>query len=563
MKPLKALILSGAAVAAVSCITVDGDVGKDLIDSSLLFDTYTVEFPLEEIQMKKSDELSGYSTYRLTLGAIRDDVFGLTTRSCAISLVPALDTLDLGKDPVPVKFQLHFACDTVSLSDPAEAHILQNVYVYSLLDTLSVVNTNAGMDIPHGTELITKGLPIMNGTDSLSMEFTDAFARKYISAIQEIGGADHVLVSRDYGDDDDWDDDTVTESRYKDLMAKIPGIYMESEVPTGTGGRINMFELSCLSVYSQYYYRNNNVATLTVNSEYDGVRKDTTFLLIPGEPDMYDETAYTDNDTAFPQLAFNRTTHESTPGIATGQILMEGGCGLKPVISALEIQRKTLEQIALMGGKPENTIINKASIILPFDMPEDYTDLDRYPALVSTTIRITDSTTGRVAFASLTDASASTENQGDIDRANLQYAPDITFHVQEFLTDDLTGKDDRDVWLLNVHSETIEIASGNQTSAYLQNLAYASYYQNLYGGGMYGMGSMYGSSMYGGGYYNNYYNYSLMMQYAAAMQSSSSNQTQTITELDKDNYYRGILNGPSSGSSRKPVFRITFSIPKG
>ena len=48
----------------------------------------------------------------------------------------------------------------------------------------------------------------------------------------------------------------------------------------------------------------------------------------------------------------------------------------------------------------------------------------------------------------------------------------------------------------------------------------------------------------------------------AMMNSQSQNTTQSVTELDKDRYYLGRLNGPLAAGKR-PFFRITFSIPKG
>ena len=70
---------------------------------------------------------------------------------------------------------------------------------------------------------------------------------------------------------------------------------------------------------------------------------------------------------------------------------------------------------------------------------------------------------------------------------------------------------------------------------------------------------------YGG--YSNYYNYLMMAQMYANMNQTTYSTTQ---ELDKDRFYRGILNGPTAtakdpntGKARVPMFRVTFSIPKG
>ena len=66
---------------------------------------------------------------------------------------------------------------------------------------------------------------------------------------------------------------------------RFPGLYIEMEPPTGNGGRINLFKLSCLTYNSSYgtYLLNGNCVRLHFNAEYDGVRKDTSFVFIYGK----------------------------------------------------------------------------------------------------------------------------------------------------------------------------------------------------------------------------------------------------------------------------------------
>ena len=561
----KALILAALPLALASCIKTSTEIGKDLIDQSLLYDTYTVEFPVEDIRLRRADDLSGFSDTRLAIGAIRDETFGLTTRSTAFGLVPALDTLDLGTDPKFVKFSVRFAADTISTATPGQERIFQNFYVYSLLDTLSSKESGTNQDIPHGTEIVSRGVPVYDGKDDLTFELNAAFGQRYINALKKYGP---ILVNRD-------EDSKV--NKYSDFMKEVPGIYIESDIPEGIGGRINLFDLSILSVSQNYYYRNSNYATLTVNASYDGVRKDTSFIFIPGEPAFYDEKAYQDNNQKFYQYAFNRTTHEASEMDATDRIYIEGGGGLKPVIPAAQLRERVVAAISERGGDPAKTVINKASIILPYEMPEDQDLMNYFPSMISPTIRNT-SKDGTVSYGGLADASASSENQGDLDRANLVYAPDITYHMQQILSrTDLDTEDDADIWFLTVHSETVANANGNaEQEAYYQQMMMAMYYSNLYGGGYGGYGGGYGYSGYGGygyGGYSNYYNMYMMASYLSAMNQTTYSTTQ---ELDKDRYYRAILNGPDAtatnppsslilipGSRRVPTFRVTFSVPRG
>ena len=545
MKKILFLTLAAASFLAAGCVKVDNSLGKGLVDDSLLFDIYTVEFPLEEVYMRLSGDLSAYSDSHLTIGAIRDEDYGLTTRTASFSLIPVLDTIDLGDHPVAQSFDLYFEADTVSVAEPGQEHILQNIYVTELLEKMPTDESRLNKHLAHGNTLITNGLPVYNGSNALHFAFSKEYAQKVTDAIKQLGP---VLKSREEGGID----------KYDDYVSLIPGIHLETDAPVGNGGRINLFDFSCLSVVSNYYQRNDNVGLLKINSTWNGVQKDSTFMFIPGETAFEDESSYLELNTKFDQYCYNDATHETEESLAGSILFVEGGGGLKPVISALELQEKTLAAILSMGGDPLKTSIVKASIVLPFDMPEDYTRLDLFPTMLSPTIRTTimDSEgTEHLTFAGLTDASVSTEDQGDIDRSNLEYSPDITYHLQEILTrDDLDTATNADIWLLTIHTEKVANASGSYAdNQYLQNLMYASYYNSLYGGG-------YGYGGYGSGYnsYSNYYSYMMLAQ----MMSAQSQQTYSYTtELDCNRFYKAVMCGPESNSNH-PLFRVTFAVPK-
>ena len=554
MKRILALCLA-AALVLPACVKVDGSLGQGLIDKSLLYDTYTVEFKLEQIRMRCADSLSGYSDTRLCIGAIRDPKFGLSTREAAFSLIPALDTIDFGSNPQAVSFNLRFAFDTVSCAADADARIMQNLYVTSLLAPLPETDTriSGNEKVVHGSQIVTDGLPVYNGKGDLIFSFTKSFAQHYLDEIRALGP---VLKDRQNENGTD---------RYKELLEKLPGVHIRTSLPEGDGGRFNLFKFSCLSVSDNYYYRNNNVGMLKVHSIWNGIEKDSTFLMIPGEPSLVDETAALTNNTKFSQYCFNQAEHATVDRPATDELLVEGGGGLKPVIPALELQQKTLDAIRAHGGSAETALIVKASLILPFAMPANYEDFKYYPSMLSPTICMY--TQGKDsdskpyfyhAYAGLTDASVSTENQGEIDRSNLRYAPDFSYHLQQLLSrTDLDTKPDADIWLLAIHSEQVANATGSAyDSEYYQNLLYASYYNSLYGGG-YGYGG-YGYGGYGyGSSYSNYYTYMMLAQ----MMASSSEQSYTTTsELDKDRFYRAILNGTTSADP--PRVSVTFALPK-
>ena len=538
----RALNIAGTVAAALccfSCISSTYNVGGNLIPTELKYDTYTAEFPLEDIRMAFPDSLSGYSSRRITIGAIRDELFGLTTRGCAISLVPMSDTLDFGKDPQLINFHFSAARDTTSVADHNQDNILQNINVYELSKPMDFNDGNLNNVVEHSSNRITKRTPVYDGTDSLSFDFSADFAKKYLTITQ----------------DDLKDLDTYTK--------KFPGIYIDTDEPIGLGGRINMFSVQ-LGLDLENYQITGDYATLSFNSEYDGERKDTSFYFWFCPDKMYDLDSLIneiDSDTErLPQYCFNVTGHSTREmtGKAGDLIAVEGGGGLKPVISATEIKDLIENEISKYTDQPRKAIINRASIILPFEFPDDYEQMFRFPAYLNPTVKVRYSN-DYVSYGSLTDTSSSYEDPGDLNRSLCQYAPDVTYHIQKLLElEDLSNITNYDIWLL-VMAEEIEryMLSGtsSSTSNYYQQLAYASYYNSLYGG--YGYGS-YGYNSYGSSSYLNNYYYMAMLASAYSSSSSSSSDTYT-TLMDKDRYYCAILNGPKA--ERHPTLKIVYSVP--
>lgn len=553
MKSAKTLLLALVVAGTFSCVSVNTELGRDMIDIDQQYTIFPdVVFPLTDIDIRMSDSLSGYSSTRIVVGSIRDAEYGLTSRASAFTLVPALDTLDFGTNPEVVRFRFHTATDTICVNKERDRYILQNVNVYALTDTIKNVGTNS--EPPHGSQSIIIGTPVHNGTDSLAFDFTKEFAKKYIDGIKELSDRNHVI-----------------DSDFSKYIAKLPGIYVTMDEPAGMGGRINFFELSCLTAYSGSYYRNNNEAVLQIRSTYNGVKKDTSFLFLIGEPDFIDERTYVKNNSKFPQYAFNHTSHGTAAlkGKAGVYIPVEGGGGLKPVFSAKEMKDLVSAHIAANGGDPKKTIINKATIELPFEEPADYLDYEFIPGIMSPTVWINST------FASLADANASSENQGNINRSLSMFSPDITHHLHEIIRlDDGDDTEKYDLWFLILHEETEETSSGlsEEESEYYQQMMYANYYQSLYGDyggygyGGYGYGGYgYGGYGYGGYGYGNYYT---MMMMQNMYDSIYSNKTSSSVSLDKDRFYKVKLYGPANDPSaslterKVPKLRVTYSLPK-
>ena len=539
MRKLPAIIALAAGLA--SCVGVDKNLGGDFIPTDQKYDFHTAEFDLDEVWMKSIDSLTAYSSRRITIGSIRDETFGLFSRGSVVTLVPVLDSVDFGKDPEFIKFKFKAAVDSVSVADENQMNILQNVNVYAMTEPLGTKDYFSRSEVKHGNKRITKGVPVANGQDSLTFEFTEEYGKQYLN---------------------------ITQDDLKDLKTytkKFPGIYLCTDDPSGNGGRFDMYEMDILRTFrstsGSYIGRTDNYAILYYNSEYNGERRDTSLMFYFSPVEMQDLDSLINAKSLPSQYVFNVDRHESDHlvGKAGDKIYIEGGSGVKPVVPASEIQRLVTDEIVKKGGDPATTLISKATIEMPFDFPEDYTTMFRYPKVLSPTIKISTDTT--VTFAGLTDASASDENQGDINRSLCNYAPDITHHVQQIIRKKADDKvlEGYDIWFLIMWYEqtTTTNAEAEEMANLYQQMAYYSYMNQIYGG--YGGYGGYGYGSYGGyGYYNNYYNYTTMASYAY----SSATTTTSDTELDKDRYYRAVLRGPEA-EGKKPKLKVTFAIPKG
>lgn len=522
----------------ISCVEINGELGSNLLPKDQNYKIFIEERPIDEIELKMCDSLSGYSQTQVVIGAIRDAEGRLSARSSAMTLVPLRRTMDFGKNPKFKSFHLAIASDTVSMDDTRYAHIIQGVKVYELDKALNPSrNFDCNAKLTHKSKSIVKNSPVLNGSDSLRIEFTEEYGKRFFE-----------LTSADLHDFDKYTE-------------KIPGIYIETDTPIGTGGRINNMELQ-LNYDTDMMALVGNYASLRFSAEYDGVVKDTSFLFYLGATNIVNGDSlvmHTGSGAYYNQYALNLTDEESVrerEGKADDDIFICGGGGIKPKISAQWLRKAVSEMIAQKGGNPKTAIINKASLILPFEFPEDYLDMSKYPKVLSPTTRILTDTTA--TFVSLTDASDETENAGEVNRSLLCYSPDFTFHMQTLLTLDDDNEDllkgSYDIWLLVMDYYTVATDnSSEELSQYYQQLAYQSYYNNMYGG--YGG---YGGYGYGYDSYTNYYNYMMMAQYAA-----NNVTTNSTLMLDISKYYRAYLCGPQAADpNKRPKLKVTFSIPE-
>ena len=572
-------ILYGSA----SCVSIDETLGENFIPTDQIWDVYPCEAEvLKNITMNRSDKLSGYSTTRFTFGAVKDDRFACL-KSTSFTLVPISKDLDFGKEengyPKVTQFHLSAVRDTLSMLYDYQERILQNVYVYELKAPLDSTVLYTGTDLKSlaiQDRLITEGIPVYNGGDSLSIDLSKEYGASVIKGIKKFLSLN-----------------TEAKDSISNYLECVPGIMMTTDPQTENGGRINMFNLA---IKTESGYITGNYAELKFKGMYDYSEEpvDTSFIFYFGPSDFLK-----DEDRSYPtEYAFNASDNYTIEADLLAnwengpkdKLFVEGGSGLKPVIKAREI-KDILERLIRTRQEEGNSInedevvVNKATIILPYNVGTEYSKVDKYPMILSPTVRLESEDGKHITYAGLTDSSIESENHGDINRSLDMYSPDISHHVQQILNlrqgegEDVPADESKeafeqrlskyDIWMLIMHEEIIESSSDSSyEDDYYNNLLYNSYYNNMmydpygygYGYGGYGYGG-YGGYGYGyDGYgYNNYYNYYMMAAYASA--SNSSSTTSSSIELDKDRFYDAELNGPDAAGA-KPSLKITFSAPK-
>ena len=379
-------VIGATLLASASCIQVNEQLGENLIPTDQKWDVFPQEdAPLRSIRLQMADSLSGYSSSRFTLGAIKDDVLGTTVKGSTFTLIPVSDTLDFGKNTEVRGFYFTAAKDTLSAAYDYQRRILQNIYVYELKQALDSTVLYAGeftseemrnRYIDFSTR-ITDGVPVYDGGDSLSFEFSKAFAE---SMVERLKAADMDSIK------------FYLNGNEKKGTKGIPGIYITTDTPAEMGGRYNLFKLK-IDYDSQYGYITGNYAELKIRADYgDRTGVDTSFVFMFGAGDFIKNIK---NTSDIPQYAFNASIHDSysvyeKEGVpAADKIFVEGGCGVKPVIKAAEIREIIEEQMVAAGiADISETVINKATIVFPYNVNGDYELIEKFPLILSPTVKL-------------------------------------------------------------------------------------------------------------------------------------------------------------------------------
>lgn len=576
-------ILAGL-LTAVSCVKVNTDLGQNLSPREHRYDVICEDIPLKNIRVQRVDSSYAYSAFRMTIGAVRDESYGLTVKSAAFTLVPADSILNFGRETIFEELFLNIKCDSLSVPFGEDARTAQTMRVYALNENCDINDPNEFLytgDVSKidralaGEQPVTDYTPVYCGEDSLNIHFSrtfyNALGNKWLSKATENERQEKVYKV-DHAD-------TMSNSSY---LKDFPGLYITCDPPSSGKGRFNLFQLK-LDINSSSYLISGNYAELRFKAKYGAstAYKDTSFVFLIGAQSVPKDAAQLPL-----QEAFNGISHTPLPSLppldgmtlktatdaqgatwyyyqAGSKIHLEGGAGLRPVVSAGEIREALLRSFAEKKVKDRSkVIIDKASLIFSYKAMDDYGKMTEYPRMLApmhiSRYKIKSRSYGQTEtiaytdFPPVTDAGVSAENQGVLDRSNRAYSPDISFHVQHLLKlSDPTGKDleKQDIWMFIKAPETIVTqAVSNADSDYYNRMMYYSYLNSMYGG-------------YGGYGYNNYNSYYSMMYYYSMMNTSSGTSSSVQNMADAARWYNAVLCGPDDPDDY-PVLRVVYSVPK-
>ena len=170
---ISARILGLAAVilGCLSCVENDTSLGSDLVPLGQKYKFYTASLPIDNVEIAMADSLTGFSSTRITTGAVLDDEYGLTTRTSAVTIIPMfVDSLNIGDNPIFNRFRMSICKDTVSTNIPSQKNILQTINIYELNAPIDKEKDfDCNKPLSHASKRITKGCPVYDGGDSLSV----------------------------------------------------------------------------------------------------------------------------------------------------------------------------------------------------------------------------------------------------------------------------------------------------------------------------------------------------------------------------------------------------------
>ena len=234
-----------ALLLPLSCVENDRAMGEGLLPgpSILHLGVKTFDLPLT---VRSSDSVQAANVVKMLVGTMTDPVFGTVVCNAASYILPYSDSTDFGENPELRSAYIALSVDSTYYIDQNQQGIHQRIRIYKMKsrlgDSLGFCNSISPDD--YYPEPITDSDPVIYGTGEIRIGLKDEFARELL-------------------------DTTPEEFEDTDLfLERIPGFYIETEPPLGTGegGRLNEIRLGNSTIVVNYTY----------NDQDNGISRDTT-----------------------------------------------------------------------------------------------------------------------------------------------------------------------------------------------------------------------------------------------------------------------------------------------
>jgi hypothetical protein len=370
-----------------SCIETDNTTGSGLLPGEHVLDVNTASIDLP-VQMRQTDSLQTVHSGSLLFGTYKDPDFGPVTASCAFQYIPTERNLSYGDNPEPRSLKLYMSMSDLNYFYEDEKSIPQNIRVHKILteldSTFSYNNSLSQNDISQNSIEVSGN--VYFGGDSLVIELSEDFARELLNAGEQERDSISLFVKQ------------------------LKGLYITADPQPGSieGGRINITTPD--NIYMSLTYRHIDAS--------EGIDKDSTI------------SYYTSDELTSLNL-FDHSSHNLETDNAGEKLFVEGLAGIKPYIDFRQVKDSILNWASSANIQdPENIVIIKAEIQLPFEYPEDYTRLNYYPSqMFLCTQNFVDTTeSAAYIYEPLSDISY-TESNGEINRSLRHYAFDISSYL--------------------------------------------------------------------------------------------------------------------------------------
>ena len=402
-----------ALFMAVSCITVDKTTGEGLIPSDQKFPVHFAELDIP-VELKTAQPMQQISATECVFGSIRTPEFGLVEFSTAGDVCPNTTGWNFGKDPVVKEIYFLTAVTSKVVMEDEQEFIPQIISIHRTnrnIDSTTVFN-NGFSQADYNPQPLNVSEYTYFGGDSIKIHLDKSFAEEILKSTQE-----------------ERDSLELFAQRYKGLLIK-------SNTPEGNtyGGRENVLTFGAGTVFIRLDYQPTWEEGLS--------RRDTIFTLSYGM-----------------DFCLNISSYESD-AMQTSEPLeilpVEGVAGVKPFISK-DALKDAIDAWRISNGyENKHVVIAKASLIFPFEIPQD-NDMTKYPQSLYPCYKDTDTSFNAKCFFTASDIGVTGYSTGAINRSLCEYKSDIPSLIQDFVSKSKSELDETyDLWMMPVYSETDE-----------------------------------------------------------------------------------------------------------